>query len=159
MIHYRSRAVSHWRARMRYLIPAAIGLLLVVGLLLPRASQSQPAPPTATLTPSATPIPLPTLDLTWEAGGLRVVWTSWEPGCLYLVGNLPNQRLADIPCATSGNVLLRTGGVDQAYAPQLRTHVEVRKASDSRYVMAGRAIPAQHATVLPIVVTSTQGGP
>lgn len=134
---------------MRTLITLASLVLLALASL---AAPSTTAQVTPTPTTSPTPIPLPQLDLAWEPGGLRVRWSTWRPGCLALVGGLPDQRLADIPCATSGDVVLPIGGVDQAYTPLRRTHVEVRAADDLRYVMAGQAIPPRYQRALPAVV-------
>lgn len=92
------------------------------------------------------------LTAQWQPTGLRVVWSAPEPGCLYLTGNLPEQLL-DVPCAAAGDVLLATGGVDQAYAPQLRTRVELRAQSDLTRVLASVDIPARYEVTLPIVVT------
>lgn len=137
---------------MRYL-----ATLASLALCLLAWSSLAPAHPTAaqvspTASPTATPIPTPQLDLAWEPGGLRVTWDAWIPVCLTLVGNLPPQ-LADLPCSRQGSVLLPTGGVSQAYAPQRRTHIEVRDQADLRYVVAGRAIPARYEVWLPMVAS------
>lgn len=71
-----------------------------------------------------------TLSASWQADGLQVVWGAPEPGCLVLSGGPPDQLLADIPCSASGSVLLKSGGVDQAYAPQRYLRIELRAQAD-----------------------------
>lgn len=91
------------------------------------------------------------ISTAWEQEGLRVSWTLPAPGCLHLAGRLPLQRLVDIPCAATGEALLRTSGVDAAYAPQLRTSLELRSASDLSRVLAQAPIPARYSLVLPLI--------
>lgn len=114
----------------------AAQLLLILALLAP------PAQPSATLV------------ATWSTPqALRVQWSANEPGCLVLVGNTPPQRL-EVPCAASGDVTLPTGGVDQAYAPQRRTHVELRAQSDLTRVLARVRVPARYQLALPLILAS-----
>lgn len=97
-----------------------VALILLLGLW---AGVAQAQPAAATLTAR------------WEGTRLHVTWSAPEPGCLVLSGGPPDQLL-DLPCAAAGDVLLRSGGVDQAYAPQRYQRVELRRQADVRQALA-----------------------
>lgn len=88
----------------------------------------------------------------WEPAGLRVVWSAQESGCLVLVGGgLRDARLADVPCAASGDVVLGAGG-DYLLTPVGRAHVELRAQSDLTRMVGRAEVPGRYTVVLPIVV-------
>jgi hypothetical protein len=108
--------------------------LLVLLVMLPALASAQPAP---------------SVSARWEGAALRVEWSG--PGCLYLVGGGKGDALVEQGgqnfCHTSGSILLPTGGVDAAYAPQLRTHVVLRENGTD----LARAIIPPRTMILPLI--------
>lgn len=102
----------------------------------------------------------PPLALSWQPDGLRVVWSAAEPVCLYLAGGgLPTQRVADAPCAVSGDVVLARGG-DYLLSPVNRDAVELRAMSDLGRLVARAEIPGTGwRVILPLVVGQENAPP
>lgn len=85
----------------------------------------------------------------WQGQSLIVEWSGGDDlTCLYLAGGRYPDTLIENGCGPFGRVTLPIGGVDAAYAPQLRERIELR---DHFGVMAETPIPPR-LVILPIVV-------
>src|SRR5262245_814141 len=72
----------------------------------------------------------PQLSAAWEPAekpeALRVIWQADQPVCVWLIGGGRPDQVLDVACALAGDITIPTGGISDAYAPQLRTAVQLR---------------------------------